>query len=500
MSKKFRRYSYDENDFKGAYTIEPTIVSLAPGTIIFVEESSEITKLKMKTKSWSTGIGKCRHYLFIRSDGRFATCLPISSRPPKNPYHVVFTDTMRTGKKLTIRCDEITQIDLASITSGEYSNFGGVSYTLDKATTLKVITLSWCYMIASNYTRTEILDAFNDTWQQLPIIQKTFKDVYQKSNMDYDFDTNESLTIDDNFPELQEMVEANNDPEKEFVNKPDHVMDIFEEHPHPADDETEEDMLLEKVTEPDESAESETPKEESEAPKEPTEKKKETYGLPDIYNKDLKNDSIKKQIENIRIYNGKPYIENIDASESEIAVIQESNITYYIRKYWQSSSKPMDLMEFVSKYKSWAAGKGIRTCSISEILFTLENEGFKAQQIAPHVNKNKRALIALLACEKTEEESEKTDITVTSNSDIKVELDSDAPVQPPVTRNWRGIRWTTQLINWTEYHLAKGNYDLILKVTDYKSISSLRSVLNGIRARQKDKEEEEARKAALLAK
>ena len=167
------------------FRVEAHQVTLIPGQVIYVPEPKEETDKKMKSEKWSTQIAKSRHYMFICSDGRFATVLPLSSEPPKNPFQIQFTDKLRSGLDLTVRCDQKCKLPLTRLVEGKYSNFKGIAYTFDKYTTMKLIGYSIAYELHQWYNVEDAKSMIDYAWNDLPTMINSFKGSF--SNMEYDF-------------------------------------------------------------------------------------------------------------------------------------------------------------------------------------------------------------------------------------------------------------------------------------------------------------------------
>ena len=423
-----KQKKYTEKDFEGGLVVKPSITALSPGTVIYVEEDPEITKIKMKTKSWSSGIGKGRHYILLRSDGRFATCLPISSKPPRNPFQVVYKDTIRSGKTLTIRCDEVVNIDIKELTKGQHKNFSSIAYTIDKETTKKLIAMVFAFMTYESYTTEEMASAFTEIRDNLPELIVNFKTHHRHNNMNYSFDDDVDTEVDNEEPECE--CESDDTTTPDPIEAP---TITEEESPTPSvpaiDPKIEEELSNHRV----------------------------------IINDPLGSGDMAKQIENISAKIGPA--ESKAQVTDDIKEIQKSNICFYINKYWKPSDEiesTIDLMDFVKEYRDWTTEKGVHPASISEIIHSLEACGFKAQRVAPINPRNKLPIIALLAVKKTSEEM--TDNT--ADSDI-----------PPYTRNGRGINWTDELKEWALDRINKGDGERIAAELGFVSLRSLRSSL-----------------------
>lgn len=182
MSKNNKRSQFSNQIY---FKVDAKQVTLIPGQVIYVAEPKEETKEKMHSEKWSTQIAKDRHYMFICSDGRFATVLPLSSKPPKNPFQVQFVDHLRSGLTLTVRCDQKCKLPLTRLVEGKYSNFKGVAYTFDKYTTMKLIGYSIMYELHQWYTPDDGKSMIDMAWGDLDIMINSFKGSF--NNMDYDF-------------------------------------------------------------------------------------------------------------------------------------------------------------------------------------------------------------------------------------------------------------------------------------------------------------------------
>lgn len=182
MSKNNKRSNFSNQIF---FKIDAKQVTLIPGQVIYVAEPEEETKKKMHSEKWSTQIAKARHYMFICSDGRFATVLPLSSKPPKNPFQVQFVDHLRSGLTLTVRCDQKCKLPLTRLVEGRYSNFKGVAYTFDKYTTMKLIGYSIMYELHQWYNPDDAKYMVDMAWGDLETMINSFKGSF--NNMDYDF-------------------------------------------------------------------------------------------------------------------------------------------------------------------------------------------------------------------------------------------------------------------------------------------------------------------------
>ena len=182
MSKNNKRSNFSNQIY---FKVDAKQVTLIPGQVIYVAEPKEETKEKMHSEKWSTQIAKARHYMFICSDGRFATVLPLSSKPPKNPFQVQFVDHLRSGLTLTVRCDQKCKLPLTRLVEGKYSNFKGVAYTFDKYTTMKLIGYSIMYELHQWYNPDDAKYMVDMAWGDLETMINSFKGSF--NNMDYDF-------------------------------------------------------------------------------------------------------------------------------------------------------------------------------------------------------------------------------------------------------------------------------------------------------------------------
>ena len=182
MSKNNKRSNFSNQIY---FKVDAKQVTLIPGQVIYVVEPKEETKEKMHSEKWSTQIAKARHYMFICSDGRFATVLPLSSKPPKNPFQVQFVDHLRSGLTLTVRCDQKCKLPLTRLVEGKYSNFKGVAYTFDKYTTMKLIGYSIMYELHQWYNPDDAKYMVDMAWGDLETMINSFKGSF--NNMDYDF-------------------------------------------------------------------------------------------------------------------------------------------------------------------------------------------------------------------------------------------------------------------------------------------------------------------------
>lgn len=182
MSKNNKRSNFSNQIY---FKVDAKQVTLIPGQVIYVAEPEEETKKKMHSEKWSTQIAKARHYMFICSDGRFATVLPLSSKPPKNPFQVQFVDHLRSGLTLTVRCDQKCKLPLTRLVEGKYNNFKGVAYTFDKYTTMKLIGYSIMYELHQWYNPDDAKYMVDMAWGDLETMINSFKGSF--NNMDYDF-------------------------------------------------------------------------------------------------------------------------------------------------------------------------------------------------------------------------------------------------------------------------------------------------------------------------
>lgn len=182
MSKNNKRSNFSNQIY---FKVDAKQVTLIPGQVIYVAEPKEETKEKMHSEKWSTQIAKARHYMFICSDGRFATVLPLSSKPPKNPFQVQFVDHLRSGLTLTVRCDQKCKLPLTRLVEGKYNNFKGVAYTFDKYTTMKLIGYSIMYELHQWYNPDDAKYMVDMAWGDLETMVNSFKGSF--NNMDYDF-------------------------------------------------------------------------------------------------------------------------------------------------------------------------------------------------------------------------------------------------------------------------------------------------------------------------
>lgn len=187
------------------FKVDAKQVTLIPGQVIYVSEPKEETDKKMKSEKWSTQIAKSRHYMFICSDGRFATVIPLSSEPPKNPFQVQFVDHMRSGLTLTVRCDQKCKLPLTRLVEGKYSNFKGIAYTFDKQTTMKLIGYSMMYELHQWYDLEESQAMLDLAWRDKETMLNSFKNEF--NNMDYDFKHGPQSNYDSNDEYITEISE-----------------------------------------------------------------------------------------------------------------------------------------------------------------------------------------------------------------------------------------------------------------------------------------------------